>query len=157
MFSIQNISFQLGTTIFIIGLSSFFQPAQAQEDDPFKLPTTNTNTIICIDVPEKNTLVIIDDSYPEYPGGLVAMRTFLEENIIYPSDSVEGKVYVSLIVDTLGHVANVKIKKSLSSLADTEVVRVVKLMIFKPALANGKPVNSRLSLPISFNNRKKEE
>lgn len=149
--TIKNIHFQLANTIILtIGLSISFDTAQAQEEiDPFKLPTTSTG-VICRDVPDKNIIVIIDDSYPEYPGGIIAMRSFLSENIIYPSDSVEGKVYVSLIVDTSGRVKDVKIKRSLSSLADTEVIRVVKLMIFKPAIVDEKPVNSKISFPISF-------
>lgn len=149
--TIKNIHFQLANTIIsTIGLSISFDTAQAQEEiDPFKLPTTSIG-VICRDVPDKNSIVIIDDSYPEYPGGIIAMRSFLSENIIYPSDSVEGKVYVSLIVDTSGRVKDVKIKRSLSSLADTEVIRVVKLMIFKPAIADEKPVNSKISFPISF-------
>ncbi|TSJ45728.1 energy transducer TonB [Fluviicola chungangensis] len=158
MFSIQNIHFQLAVKI-VIGLISFFQPVHAQEEvDPFKFPATNTTSISCRDVSDKNNGVdlFFDDGYPEYPGGIIAMRSFLEENIIYPSDSVEGKIYVSLLIDTMGHVTKVNVKKSLSPLADAEVIRVMKLMVFKPALINGKPINSRISLPCSFSLGKKD-
>jgi len=158
MFSIKHIQFKLAvSTVLTFGLCSSFLSTYAQEDvDPFKSPTTNTHSVSCRDVPGKNDAVIIDDSYPDYPGGIIAIRSFLSENIVYPSDNVEGKVYVSLTVDTSGRVTNVQIKKSLSPLADAEVVRVMKLMVFKPALVNGKPVNSRISLPCSFSLGKKD-
>ena len=151
--------FQLAAaTVRAIGLSGSFQSIHAQEEtDPFKFPTTNTNTVVCTTVSNENLIIgTIYDEYPEYPGGIKAMRCFFEENLVYPSDSVEGKVYVSLVVDTIGRVTNVIIKKSLSPLADAEVVRVIKLMIFKPARINGKAVNSKISLPVSFSlDRKK--
>lgn len=135
------------TTILAVGLSIPVNAQTQEEIDPFKFPTAVKDTS------RKNVVVgvVIDEvPEPEYPGGLIAMRNFFKENIVYPSDSVEGKVYVSLTIDTLGRVQNVRIKKSLSPLADAEVIRVVKLMIFKPALINGKAVNSKISLPVSF-------
>jgi TonB family protein len=93
---------------------------------------------------------------PEYPGGMKAMICFFEENLVYPSDSVQGRVAISAIVDTSGRVQQVKIRKSLGPLADAEVIRVVKLMIFKPALLNGKPVKSSIALPVSFHLGRKD-
>ena len=140
--------FQLAAaTVLTVGLSTSLYAQE--EPDPFKLPP-QTNSAVCIDDSDENILVGVIDDSPEYPGGFQAMKDFLQENLVYPADSVEGKVYVSLVVDALGRVTNVKIKKSLSPLADAEVSRVVKLMVFKPALLNGKPVNSTFSLPINF-------
>ncbi len=150
--------FQLAAaSMLTIGLSTSFQNLHAQEEaDPFKIPATQSHGAVCPTVPAQNDVVgvIIDDS-PEYPGGFQAMKDFLKENIVYPADSVEGKVYISFTVDTLGHATNIQIKKSLSPLADAEVIRVVKLLVFKPALLEGKPIQSKFSLPVTFS-RKKE-
>lgn len=150
--------FQLAAaSMLTIGLSTSFQNLHAQEEtDPFIFSPPKTNQVVCPTVPAQNDVVgvIIDDS-PEYPGGFQAMKDFLKENIVYPADSVEGKVYISFTVDTLGHVTNIQIKKSLSPLADAEVIRVVKLLVFKPALLEGKPIQSKFSLPVTFS-RKKE-
>ncbi len=151
--------FQLAAaTVLTVGLSGSFQNLYAQqEEDPFKLPATKSSGAVCPTVPKQMDIVgvIIDDS-PEYPGGWAAMKDFLKENIIYPADSVEGKVYVSFTVDTAGHVTDVRIKKSLSPLADAEVIRVVKLLVFKPALLEGKPIHSKFSLPVTFSREKKK-
>lgn len=149
--------FQLAaTTALTIGLSNCFQNLHAQEEtDPFKFPTTKSHGAVCPTVPAQSDIVgvIVDDS-PEYPGGFTALKDFLKENIVYPADSIEGKVYISFTVDTLGHVTDIKIKKSLSPLADAEVIRVAKLLVFKPALLEGKPIHSKFSLPVTFNRKK---
>lgn len=149
--------FQLAAaTVLTVGLSSSFQNGYAQEEtDPFKFPSGNNDTI---DKPAVVGIVYYSDHHltADYPGGITAMKSFLRENIVYPADSMEGKVYVTAIVDARGIVTNVKIKKSLSPLADAEVIRVVKLMVFKPALLEGKPVNSSFSLPVTFSLEKKK-
>jgi len=141
-------------TILAIGLSTSLQIAHAQEEpDPFKIP-----------VPAKDSsasraivgVFVYDTPQADYPGGIQAMRKFIEENLVYPSDSVSGKVRVSFMVDTEGRTRHIQIRQSLSPLADSEVIRVIGLMVFNPAKENGKPVNSRLSLPITFNNGKKD-
>ena len=151
--------FQLAAaTVLTVGLSGSFQNLHAQEEpDPFKLPVESKSTETGNDSIHDIVGVIFDDHLmPEYPGGIAAMKNFLQENIVYPADSVEGKVYVRAIVDAKGIVTDVKIKRSLSPLADAEVIRVVKLMVFKPALFNGKPVNSTFSLPVNFTREKKD-
>jgi TonB family protein len=148
--------FQLAAaTVLALGLSISDLHAQ-EETDPFKFPVShdtlkeNTSENILVGV------VMAEDPTPEYPGGMKAMIRFFQENLAYPSDSVQGKVYISAIVDTSGRIQQVKIRKSLSPLADAEVMRVVKLMIFKPALLNGKPVKSSIALPVSFSMGKKD-
>ena len=152
--------FQLAAaTILTIGLSAPFQNLLAQEEaDPFKFPDAKTNGVVCTTVTPETALVgVIFDDSPEYPGGWSAMKKFLKENIVYPADSLEGKVYISFTVDTLGHITDIKIKKSLSPSADAEVIRVAKLLVFKPAVLDGKPVRSRFSLPVSFTLGKNED
>ncbi|MNU66873.1 Gram-negative bacterial tonB protein [compost metagenome] len=150
----ENYRQLIATTILTLGIVVLSSTIHAQEEiDPFKssLNTSKEHAIIGVIMIDKAETPTAD-----YPGGIAAIRSFFKEHIVYPSDSVEGKVYVSIIVDTLGRVTNVRIKKSLSPLADAEVIRVVKLMIFNPALVNGKPVNSRIYLPCSFRLGKEE-
>jgi TonB family protein len=147
--------FQLAAaTVLAIGLSASFQNVHAQEEtDPFKFPSTTQDSA------KDNSIVGVlafDTTEPEYPGGISAMIKFLKENLVYPADSVTGKVIVSFMVDPLGRTQHIKIKRSLSPLADAEVIRVVSLMVFEPGKENGRPVNSSLSLPISFVGETKE-
>lgn len=152
----ENYRQLVATTVFTFGIGILSTNVHAQEEtDPFKFPTSvNMDSTS----KENETVllgVIIDDS-PEYPGGMIAMRKFFKENIIYPSDSVEGKVYVLFTVDTSGRTQDIQIKKSLSPLADAEMVRVIGLMIFKPATRNGKPIASTIRLPFTFRLGKEE-
>ncbi|MDR0801667.1 energy transducer TonB [Fluviicola sp.] len=144
------------TTIQLVAatvLGLFLSPeTKAQEEtDPFKIRGNFSQK----DTTQKKEITltppfIIDDEPPEYPGGTVAMWNFFKENSVYPSDSVEGKVVLSFIVDTTGKVQNIKVRKSLSPLADAEVIRMVQLINFIPAKRNGKPVPAAMLLPFTF-------
>jgi protein TonB len=90
------------------------------------------------------------DVFPVYKfGGDTGMMKFLAENIKYPQH-VEGTVFVSFIVDTLGNVRRPKILKGLSDEADKEVLRVVKMLKFTPAMLNGEKVARDYNLPVKF-------
>lgn len=103
----------------------------------------------------KNKIYDFVEQMPEYIGGYDSMSVFLQKNLKYPvqakKDSLQGKVSVQFIVDTIGVIEDVKIKKSLSKECDEEVIRVMLLMPpWKPGMLNGKPVNVRFLLPIIF-------
>lgn len=88
---------------------------------------------------------------PEFKnGGTIGLIKFIQKNINYPSDSVVGKIFVEFSTDTNGRTQNIKILKGLSKLADKEVLRVVKLLDFEPALIEGKKVTGHMTIPISF-------
>jgi protein TonB len=96
------------------------------------------------------------EKMPEYPGGEAALSTFVENNISYPQDAVdqntEGTVNVSFVVDEKGKVMNpVATGKSAGRGLDEEAVKIVKQMPdWKPGLVHGKPVKTRLLLPVTF-------
>jgi protein TonB len=96
------------------------------------------------------------DQMPEYPGGESALSNFVENHISYPQDAIdqntEGTVIVSFVIDEKGKVANpVVTGKSMASGLDNEAVKVVQQMpAWKPGMVKGKPVKTRLSLPVTF-------
>lgn len=70
---------------------------------------------------------------PAYIGGEEALLKFLKVNIVYPPDlDKDGTVYVQYKIDTLGNVVQPKILRGLSPSADNEVLRVVKMLKYKP-------------------------
>lgn len=146
----ENYRQLVATTVLTLGIGVLSTNVYAQEEtDPFKFPTPVSKDTLSQE--NENILVgVIIDDYPEYPGGMTAMRNFFKENIVYPSDSVEGKVAVLFTVDTLGRTQNIQIRKSLSPLADAEIVRVVGLMVFNPAKHDGRPIESKMRLPFTF-------
>ena len=94
---------------------------------------------------------------PTYPGGDESMMKFLSKNISYPSSArhngIQGKVYVTFVVDEFGYVTNVEIYKGVQggSTLNEEALRVVKLMPkWSSGKQDGKRVQVRFILPIFF-------
>ena len=94
------------------------------------------------------TIVEVMPSY-KY-GAEEGMINFIRENIIFPSDSVKGKVYVTFVVDKSGVVKDINLLRGLSIEADKEAIRLTNLLEFNPGMQNGKPVSVIYNLPISF-------
>ena len=92
---------------------------------------------------------------PEFPGGLSSLADYLRENIKYPQlaqeSGIQGRVFVSFIVETDGSVSNVSVLRSVGGGCDEEAVRVVKAMPkWKPGKHEGKTVRVSHVLPINF-------
>lgn len=92
---------------------------------------------------------------PEFPGGPMALRSFISSNIRYPKvaaqSKLQGKVFVSFIVNAEGKVTDAKIAKGIHPLLDSEAIRIVNLMPgWKPGKENGKAVNVSYTVPINF-------
>jgi hypothetical protein len=49
---------------------------------------------------------------PEYPGGIIALQTYIAQNLSYPpiavENGIEGTVYVQFVVDKKGKITNIK-------------------------------------------------
>ncbi|MCK5730356.1 MAG: TonB family protein [Draconibacterium sp.] len=109
--------------------------------------------------PIASNLYIKVDKMPKYPGGEKALIEFISRSLKYPDfariNKIEGKVYVTFVVDTDGVPINVKIAKSVHSLLDMEAIRVVKSMPkWEPGSSQGKPVCVSYTVPINFVLRK---
>jgi len=95
------------------------------------------------------------DVKPTYPGGEMAMMTFLAKQIQYPQEAhesgIQGRVFVGFTVETNGAVSNVEVVKGIGGGCDEEAVRVVKSMPrWIPGKKQGKFVRVNLAIPISF-------
>lgn len=92
---------------------------------------------------------------PEFPGGLEAMTKFITDNLKYPQlaleNAIEGRVYVTFVVDTDGTVKNVRVLRDIGGGCGREAVRVVEMMPkWIPGKQRGKPVCSQFNLPVKF-------
>lgn len=117
--------------------------AMASDDDVQRLEQDSTH--IFIDV----------EQMPQFRGGDEALMKYLQENVVYPSeaikDSVQGRVVVRFVVDSLGYVGDVMVVRSVHKLLDAEAVRVVKtLPRFSPGRLYGKAVSAWYTLPVTF-------
>lgn len=92
---------------------------------------------------------------PKFDGGVDAFNGFLVKHIRYPKiakkNDVQGKVFLSFIIERDGRVVDIKVIRGIGSGCDEEAVRVLKLMPnWTPGYQFGVPVRVQYSLPISF-------
>lgn len=71
---------------------------------------------------------------PYYEGGINAMKTFIKENLSYPSSAlsnkIEGTVYIRYTINYKGKVVDTKIVAGIGHGCDEEAIRLVKLLEF---------------------------
>jgi len=99
--------------------------------------------------------IVWAENMPEFPGGEIALRTFIANNIKYPElaaeSEIQGTVYVRFVVTKTGKVGEVQVTRGVDPLLDQESIRVIqKLPNFKPGSQGGRPVNVWYSVPIVF-------
>jgi protein TonB len=92
---------------------------------------------------------------PEFPGGELALRKYISNNIEYPQvaqdNGIQGKVYVTFVVSKDGSVANARIARGVDPALDKEALRVVNsLPKWKPGKQRGENVNVSYTVPINF-------
>ncbi len=95
------------------------------------------------------------EEMPEYPGGYDGLKNFIVENVKYPEkakkDKVEGKVFVSFVVDEKGSVTDAKVVRGVDSELDKEALRVInKMEKWTPGKEKGEPVKVQYTVPIQF-------
>ena len=95
------------------------------------------------------------EEMPEYPGGEAALRNDLAANIKYPEEAkkagIQGKVFVSFVVDEQGKVTNATIARGVDPSLDKESLRVInELKTWKPGKEKGKAVKDAFTVPINY-------
>lgn len=106
----------------------------------------------------------IVDVLPQYKGGPREMNLYLSTNLRYPIEAMkagkEGKVYVSFVINKQGNLQDIRIAKSVSPELDAEALRLVSNMPqWTPGIIAGRPVLTRMTLPVKFSlkSEQKEE
>lgn len=104
----------------------------------------------------KDSVYEVPQIMPEFPGGVVAMRNWINAHMDLPhyAEPLSGTVYVRFIVDKDGSVTNVTLSKGIHSDYDNASLAVVQQMPkWTPGQQAGKKVKVRYDLPIKFVNR----
>lgn len=91
----------------------------------------------------------------EPAAGYQELYDYFAKNLVYPremmKDSIEGVSTATFIINKEGDPVKIEIVNSLGPAFDKEIARLIESMPdWKPALLNGKPVPSRISLPFTF-------
>jgi protein TonB len=130
---------------------------EASENIPIevKAEITIEKPVDIIEDPETKPAEIIVEEMPEFPGGDTERLKFLAANIQYPiqatENGIQGIVYFQFIVDSKGHITDVKILRGIGGGCDEEALRVIKMMPqWKPGRQNGRTVRVLYNMPVSF-------
>ncbi len=105
-------------------------------------------------IQEQEAFIFVEEM-PSYPGGTDELLSFISNNIMYPEIArragVEGKVYISFVVETDGSITNMNIVKGIGAGCNEEAIKVIKLAgNWMPGRQNGKAVRVRMTIPFSF-------
>lgn len=95
------------------------------------------------------------EEFPEFPGGMAAWSKFIQKNLRYPymaqETGVQGKVFVSFVIEKDGSVSDVSLVKGIGAGCDEEAIRVIKKSPkWKPGKQNKKEVRVRYNIPINY-------
>lgn len=93
--------------------------------------------------------------YPHKKDEVTELNKFIQAHIQYKEmkatgEQINGRVLVKFTIDIDGSVINPVVLRSLSAAADSEALRVVKLLKFIPGEQNGKLVRCYFNMPVSF-------
>ncbi len=91
----------------------------------------------------------------EYIGGYIAMSQFIVDHLNYPQDAIElnmqGKVFISFVVEKDGSVSNVHVERGVYQSIDREAERIVRMFpTWKPGEMPTGKVRTRVRIPINF-------
>lgn len=99
--------------------------------------------------PEKKVFMAVENT-PKLIGGMQE----LQKKVEYPEQckqaGVEGRVYLTFVVDKEGNVEDPEVTKGIGNGCDQAALESIKKAKFEPGKQRGKPVNTQFSLSILF-------
>lgn len=104
---------------------------------------------------EKVYAFVSTDTQPSFQGGMKKFYEYLAKNIKYPEQAlkkgIQGKVFLSYIVEKDGSLSQIKVEKAAGSGLDEEALRVMKASPnWVAGTIKGVPVRVKYNIPISF-------
>lgn len=126
----------------------------------YKADPKNTADVALNQAPsDPNDVKVYDfvsiDRQPTFPGGMQMFYAYISKSVKYPAEAhknnVQGKVYLSFIVEKNGALAEIKVERKLGAGTDEEAVRVLQESPkWIPGIYNGRVVRVKYNIPISF-------
>ncbi|WP_406825006.1 TonB family protein [Pedobacter sp. KACC 23697] len=95
------------------------------------------------------------EKQPEFPGGITKFYQYVGSTIKYPKmaqdKNVQGKVFLSFVVEKDGSLSDIQITRSLGSGTDEEAIRVLEESPkWNPGIQNGLAVRVKYNININF-------
>lgn len=106
-----------------------------------------------IDVPAE--ILDFTEVQAQFLGGMDAWYAYLRANLTYPKQpqrmGIEGTVFLRFVINTDGSIQDVEVVRPVDPLLDKAAIEVIQNSPkWKSALHHGRPVRSRMTIPIKF-------
>jgi protein TonB len=110
---------------------------------------------VVIEEEKADQIFDVVETQPNPPGGMSGWNKYLSDNLKYPTQArrmgVEGTVIVVFVINTDGSIQDVEVLRGIGGGCDEEAVKIVKSAPkWEPGKQRGKPVRTRMRLPIRF-------
>jgi periplasmic protein TonB len=110
---------------------------------------------VVIEEEKADQIFDVVETQPNPPGGMSGWNKYLSDNLKYPTQArrmgVEGTVIVVFVINTDGSIQDVEVLRGIGGGCDEEAVKIVKAAPkWSPGKQRGKPVRTRMRLPIRF-------
>ena len=110
---------------------------------------------VVIEEEKDDQIFDVVETQPNPPGGMSGWNKYLSNNLKYPTQArrmgVEGTVIVVFVINTDGSIQDVEVLRGIGGGCDEEAVKVVtNAPKWEPGKQRGKPVRTRMRLPIRF-------
>lgn len=107
------------------------------------------------DLVSEDSVFIIVEEEPVFPGGYAALIRTISQNIDYPEiakeNGAKGRVFVNFVVNQQGKVEQVRVIRGVDPSLDSEAARVISILPdWTPGKQRGKPVKVAFTVPINF-------
>jgi len=108
-----------------------------------------------VEVKERESVFVVVEEMPEFPGGINSLRKYIKDNTQYPfsalKDRIEGTVFVNFVVDKFGLTNNFHISRGLSDALNKAAIYALRQMpTWKPGMQRGKAVSVSYTTRVNF-------
>lgn len=138
-----------------VGVTAHVAAVKVQEDKALEEATSLSMASDTAETKSGKEFPCIPETFPQFPGGHIALVEYLSKNIKFPKEkekeNVRARVVASFTVDKDGSITDAKIVRSQGEAFDNEALRVINGMPkWIPGTQNGKAVRVKYTLPITF-------
>ncbi|MFB6273685.1 MAG: energy transducer TonB [Salinibacter sp.] len=119
--------------------------AEDEKTSPPKDPSSGKST-----GPEERKVFRRVDESPSLVGGPNRIQKLLQYPDSAKAKTLEGRVFVELIVTEKGRAQNPKVVRGAHKILNEEALRVVRKLRFEPGRLQGEPVKTRITVPVTF-------
>ena len=124
-------------------------------------PMTEEAPVVEEEPSDEDKIFEVTEVTPQYGENSLSLMKYISENMRYPAfaeeQGIQGRVLVRFVVETDGTISNFEVLHSPDNCLEKEARRLIESAPgeWLPARQHGKPVRSRMTVPITFRLTKK--